>query len=176
MVEAAGAFDAWGSSLLGGGLGAVVALLVVYLAQRGSDRRKEGQDRRDAGARLVLSVSNLADYASSPRSGLAGDYSLFELRNNILLTYSALHGLASFEEVKALYSTIEDWRKWVRARQHPGQKVYWPPQAMPLLDAYQRALRAYADSVIKLLNEQLVAKPPRFERPTMPALPDVPER
>src|SRR5436305_1861425 len=100
MIEAAGTFDAWGSSLIGGAGGAVIAVAAVFVAQWLTDRRKTADERRNAANDLIIEISNLRDDACSRRKGIVGDYALFPLRNALFVTHIALEKYPSYHEVQ----------------------------------------------------------------------------
>jgi isopenicillin N synthase-like dioxygenase len=182
VIEAAGAFDAWGSALVGGVLSAVATVSAVLIAQkfindskRSEEARRRSGDRRHAAEKLIVSIHNARDEAGGQSRGLNGNYPLSGFRNSLFVTYSALHGLPAYAEVDHLYNTIEAWREWTRARQRRGGQVYWHPDVRSELLIYQSALKSYAKDVIDLLNSQLERDPIAFTRPALPPLPNVPE-
>jgi hypothetical protein len=114
MTEAAGAFDAWGSALIGGLASAVAVLLAVFVTFYLTNRKAKETERREAAARLMVEVSNLRDEACSHTTGPIGDYALYKLRNTLYTTYVPLHTFESFKVVDQFYVTVEAWRGWGR--------------------------------------------------------------
>lgn len=172
-VEAAGAFDAWGSSLIGGlvagTLGAIFVILGVFYGQRLADKRARADDRQRAAAQLMVEVSNLRDEACSRRTGVVGNYAMFPLRNCLFTTYLALHEYPSHKVVAEFYTTVEGWRQWVRS--HANESAELPlASRFPNVDDYRSALRAYGDAVIRVLQDRLEEDPLHFEPPQMPPL------
>jgi hypothetical protein len=122
MVEAVGAFDAWGSSVLGGVAGAVVALATVFVAQHLADKRRAASERRLAAAKLVFEVSNLRDAVAYSDDGLYGRFDLFPLRNVSLTTHHDLSRFDSYAIVTQFYESVREFRSWLRRHtdEQPG--------------------------------------------------------
>jgi hypothetical protein len=170
MIEAGGVFDAWGSSVLGGIAGAVVALATVFVAQHLADRRRTASERRLAAETLVIEVSNLRDAVAYSDDGLYGNYDLFPLRNVRLSTYSDLSQFESYAIVEQLYDSVRDLRSWLR-RHTPTSGQGWAPDLADQIDAYRKEVYQYSVKVIAVLQDHLEAKTGTFERPAPPAHP-----
>lgn len=173
VIEATGTFAAWGSSLVGGlvagTLGAIFVVFGVRYSQKLADRKALADDRLRASAQLMVEVSNLRDAACSRRTGPAGDYSMYQLRNALFTTYLALHDYPSHKVVDDFYKTVERWRQWARDRQIDPQDA--PLEAsFPFVDRYRSELREYGDGVIKVLQDKLEDDPLDFKAPELPEL------
>ncbi len=136
MIEASGAFDAWGSSLVGGAGGALIAVVAVFVAQWLSDRRRAADERRNAANDLIIQISNLRDDACSRRKGPIGEYALHPLRNALFVTHVSLERFSSYHEVQLFYRAVRAWREWTW--EHPPPK---PPSTRRSDDQYTRCAR-----------------------------------
>lgn len=173
MIEAAGAFDAWGSSLIGGVGGAVIAVAAVFVSQWLTDRRKAADERRNAGNDLIIEISNLRDDACSRRNGLVGDYALFPLRNALFVTHIALGDYPSYHEVQLFYQAVRKWREWVRDHKPPNLPSTRRPDAeYARLRAYQDELRGWAEELINVLQDHLLDRPLKSPGRRLPELPE----
>lgn len=173
MIEATGTFDAWGSSLIGGAGGAVIAVAAVFVAQWLTDRRKTADERRNAANDLIIEISNLRDDACSRRKGLVGDYALFPLRNALFVTHVALEKDPSYHEVQLFYQAVRTWREWARDHKPPNLPSTRRPDAeYARLRAHQDELRVWSEALINLLQDHLLDIP--LESPSRP-LPELPE-
>lgn len=170
MIEAAGVFDAWGSSVLGGVAGAVVALATVFVAQHLNDKRRIASERRLAAEKLVIEVSNLRDAVAFSDDGLYGKFDLFPLRNARLTTYNDLSQFDSYGIVEQFYECVRELRSWLR-RHKPTSSRGWLPDLADQIDAYRKEVYEYAGEVIAVLQNHLEAKNGTFERPAPPARP-----
>ena len=177
MIEAPGAFNAWGSSLIGGlvagTLGAIFVILAVFYGQRLTDRRARADDRQRAAAELMVEVSNLRDNACSRRTGPTGSYAMAPLRNSLFTTYLALHEYPSHKVVDEFYKAVERWRQWARDRANDSTEIA-VEVILPFAEDYQDALFSYGDAVIRILQDQLEQDPLDFEPPALPALSPIP--
>jgi hypothetical protein len=177
MIEAAGAFDAWGSSVIGGAVaglsGAIFVLIGVRYAQLLADKRIRAADRQRAAAQLMVEVSNLRDAACSRRTGPVGDYSMYMLRNALFTTYLALHEYPSHKAVDDFYKTVQRWRQWARDRAREPQ-IGPIEDSFPLVHEYRVGLAQYGDGVIKVLQDKLTEDRLDFVPPLLPELTEQP--
>jgi hypothetical protein len=180
MAKATGAFEAWGSSLIGGLAGAVAVLLAVFLTAYVTNRKARETERRQAAAQLMVEVSNLRDAACSHRTGPIGDYALYPLRNRLYTTFVPLHIYESFHVVDQYYETVKEWRKWARDHDDRGSTV--PQRArskkieemFPWTTEYMTGLGEYGEDVIDVLKRKLEDKDTDFKPPALPAFIDTP--
>ncbi len=173
MIEAAGPFDDWGSSLIGGVGGAAIAVAAVFVAQWLTDRRKAADERRNAANDLIIEISNLRDDASSRRKGLIGDYALFPLRNALFVTHVALEKYPSYHEVQLYYRAVRTWREWARDHKPPNPPSTRRPDAeYEKLRAYQAELHGWAEDLINVLQDHLFDMSLNSPRRPLPGLPE----
>lgn len=169
MSEAAGAFDAWGSSLLGGALGAIFVVIGVVLAQRLSDNRRTANERRVAAHKLLVQISDLRDAATTSAEKTSGGYKMFPLRNELLISYHALGSYPSYKIVSDFYDRVRELRSAVRSRHRANRP--WTTEDVRRLDLHLEALYAYSEQVINALKDNLEDRTLRFAPPDLPPLP-----
>lgn len=139
MIEAARAFDAWGSSVLGGVAGAVVALATVFLAQHLADRRRTTSEHRLAAEKLMIEVSNLRDAVAYSDDGRHGKYDLFPLRNVRLTTCNDLGHFDSYAVVEQFYKSVRELRSWLRRHAPTSSRSWAPDLAIRSMSIAQRS-------------------------------------
>lgn len=154
MTTVENGWDGVRGSLLGGVLSALTALIVVFLAQWLSDRRRRKGEKRAAADALLLEIANTRDAAVHSRSkSRSGAYDLWPLRHQIYVSHP-LHGLPVMESVQNFYDAVSDLRQWVRdgpvAR---GDRVTRNPTDERAFTEYGRAVDAWAGHLIEALRD-----------------------
>jgi hypothetical protein len=182
MVEA-GAFDGWGSSLIGGAVGALVAVLAAWLAYLYAEKSRKDAERADAAQRradelesarqgLMIQISNLRDMACSKREGPLGSFALFPMRNFLFVVHTVLNGLPAYADARDFYDLVWTWRSWARDHKPPSlPSTRRPDEQWREIRDFQARLYRYGDEVIDSLQTGLDASAARTTPPVAPNLP-----
>lgn len=180
------AWSGWGSTLLGGVIGALTVVLGVVLAYSFSEKsrrdersrndlRRAQDERRAAAAQLMVEVSNLRDDVCSRTKGLSGTAEFWHMRNVLFTTHVPLRKYPSYAVVREFYQTAINWRQWVRGAQATARTPAEVQARYPVVEEYREALRDYGDQVIRVLQDRLEDQSLDYSPPKLPALPTLPE-
>lgn len=175
MLEVSHAWTGIGSAIVRSILGAATVVLGVWLAQRLKDKRARSEDRREAGDKLIIQVSNLRDAATrSLVRSLTGDYEVWPLRTELYITQTALRGLPSYQETWEFYEAARRLQAWLSQQpQTPdGADSRREPDQDVVVGQYITQLDAYGDRLIEMLQEKLEDKHASIEgSESLPQLP-----
>jgi hypothetical protein len=92
LNNATTAWDGIGSAIVSGLIGGLVVFGSIWLAQRLHDKSEISRRRREAANRLLPQVMHLRDSVLNGRARYTGKFSLWPLREQLLVNWHELAG------------------------------------------------------------------------------------
>src|SRR5687768_1564807 len=109
------AWDGLGSEIVSGLIGGIVVFGSIWLAQKLHDRSERDRRRREAANRLLPQVMHLRDAVLNSRHRYTGKFSLWPLREQLLVNWHELSGTSAYQETERLLDACRTYRTWARA-------------------------------------------------------------
>jgi hypothetical protein len=164
-----------GSSIVSGVIGGLVVFGSIWLAQRLHDKSETRRVRRESANQVLAQVMHLSDKVLNTSARYRGAFSLWPLREQLLLNWHALSGTAAYDATEGLLSACDTYRTWARAdgggADGSDESTRTDYDIEHDADAYLRVLRQHADAVVALLRGPLhssSATGPAFQYPQLP--------
>lgn len=176
LETASTAWDGIGSAIVSGLIGGFVVFGSIWLAQKLHDRSERDSRRREAANRLLPQVMHLRDAVLNGRHRYTGTFSLWPLREQLLVNWHELSGTSAYQETERLVAACSTYRTWARA---DGGGVALGPDLRPdtsfdieaEADPYLRIWSQHSEAVLDLLRGPLddSASPPlNLQYPRLP--------
>ena len=174
MLLASGAFDGWGSSLIGGFVGAIAVVIGVLLTQKYFETNRHRDVRRDSVSQLIRKVGNLRDAATRSKDRYTGTYALQELRQELYLAKGTMEGSPALASTNDFYEAVGHLRERVRTyHERYNDSSAFPSVVQRRLTGYMNAIDEWATQVIEDLT--YAVEDPNRKTPPKPTLPDLPD-